>query len=207
MITLIGYIASGFLALSLMAKSDLRFRWLNTLGCLSFIIYGSLISAVPVILANVLLFVINLYYLFKIYRYRTVEYFDLIPFSKDNLLIEKFLSFYHKDIQDYFPDYTHQLSDRDICFMVLRDMAIANIFVATVTDEGDAIVRINYTVPRYRDFKVGRYLFDKEKAYLTSRNIKRVLYTTVANKSHEHFLKVTGFERAADGPYRYQKVL
>ena len=63
-----GYLASLLLALSLLVTNDLRFRWLNTGGCLAFIVYGVLIGAFPIILTNGILFFINTVTLFKIYN-------------------------------------------------------------------------------------------------------------------------------------------
>src|SRR3954468_18704805 len=105
MFSLVGYLASVLLALSLLVNNDLRFRWLNTFGCLAFIVYGVLIHALPILLTNSLLLVINLFYLVKIYRYRAEEDFDLIPFQPGDLIVKKFLSFYGKDIEAYFPRY------------------------------------------------------------------------------------------------------
>jgi hypothetical protein len=206
MFSLVGYLASVLLALSLLVNNDLRFRWLNTFGCLAFIIYGVLIHAFPILLTNSLLLVINLFYLFKIYRYRAEEDFDLIPFQPGDLIVKKFLSFYSKDIEAYFPRYRQEDAANDIRFVVLRDMAIANIFIAHVSPEGNAEVKINYTVPKFRDYKVGRFIFDKEKNYLLSKNVKQVSYTTVDNKKHEDFLKTIGFVES-DGAFAYRKEL
>ena len=67
MVVALGYIASALLAYSLIVTNALKFRWLNSAGCLFFIIYGVMISAFPVILANGILFVINLYQLIRLY--------------------------------------------------------------------------------------------------------------------------------------------
>ena len=48
-------------------------------------------------------------------------------------------------------------------------------------------------MPQYRDYKVGRFIFEKEKTFLHSSNIKQVVYTEVSNKKHLHFLQVMGF--------------
>jgi hypothetical protein len=188
-----GYIASLLLALSLLVNNDLKFRWLNTGGCAAFIVYGILIQAFPIILTNAGLLLINIYSLLKIYKRK--EAFDLLEFETGNPLVEKFLGFYEEDIQSYFPAF--ERPDKDcICFMVLRDMAVANIFMASVK-EGIAEVKINYTVPTYRDYKVGRFIFEKEKDFLLSKGIKKLVYNEVANKSHKHFLEVMGFVNEA----------
>lgn len=187
----IGYVASVLLAISLLVTNELRFRWLNFSGCLAFIIYGILINAFPIILTNTILLLINAYYLFK--TYRTRENFDLMEFLPGDGIIKKFLQFYTKDIESYFPGFRLAGGDNDIRFVVLRDMAIANIFVAELREDGTAEVKINYTVPKFRDYKVGTFIFHKEKQYLVSKGASRIIYREVANKAHLGFLKKMGF--------------
>jgi hypothetical protein len=193
----IGYLASALLALSLLVNNDLKFRWLNLFGCLSFMIYGALISALPIILTNTLLLFINLAYLFKIYRRK--EDFDLVEFEANDKIIEKFLAYYAKDIHDYFPEFHLNEKESAIRFMVLRDMVIANIFIATVEGKEEGLVQINYTVPKYRDYKIGRFIFEKENTFLLSKGINQLVYKKVYNKNHEEFLRVMGFEKRIAG--------
>jgi len=190
---LFGYLASVLLAISLLVNNDLKFRWLNTFGCLAFILYGVLIGALPIILTNSILLFINVFYLVKIYR--TEEDFDFAEFKNGDEIIEKFLAFNKKDVEAYFPNYVHSITGTDISFVVLRDLVIANIFVATLTNDGTAVVRINYTVPKYRDYKVGKFIFDKENKYLISKGVKCLVYKQVLNKNHENFIRKMGFKK------------
>jgi hypothetical protein len=190
---LLGYLAFLFLAVSLWINNDIKFRWINSLGSLSFVFYGILIHAFPIVLTNAVLLAINIYFLFKIYRRQ--EKFDLVEFKNDAALIPKFLSFYKKDIEAYFPDFEMKAGEDEIRFVVLRDIVVANLFVATVCTNGDAIVKINYTVPKYRDYKVGRFLFDEGKEFLHNKGIKRIIYTHVHNLQHKKFLKIMGFKK------------
>lgn len=195
LIVLIGYLASVLLALSLLVTNDLQFRWFNLFGCLAFIVYGVLINAFPVLLTNALLFLINLYYLVKIYR--TEEAFDLVEFKQGDELIAKFLRFYQKDIALYFADFKPEQAGAPISFVTLRDMVIANIFVATVDADGTGSVLINYTIPKYRDYQVGTFIFQKEKGFLLSKGVKRLVYPQPVYSKHEGFLKRMGFEKEA----------
>lgn len=192
MISLVGYLASVFLGISLLVNNDLKFRWINTTGCFIFIIYGVLLNAWPIIFTNAALFFINIFYLIKIYK--TEEAFDIVEYQPGDKIIEKFQRFYNADIQNYFPEKSASVYSEDIRFAVLRDMVIANIFEATLQADGKAVVNINYTVPKYRDYKVGKYIFDQEKKYLINRGIKTIVYNSVTNKNHEHFLLKMGFE-------------
>jgi hypothetical protein len=192
MVVLVGYLASAFLAYSLVVNNALKFRYLNILGCLAFIIYGVLIEAFPVILANSILLLINIYQLIKLYNAR--EQFSFVPIKKGDLLIENFLLFHQKDIQSYFPEFAFSIAYQPcISFVVLRDTVIANIFIAKLDSDGNAWVQINYTVPQYRDFKVGKFIFDRGKDYLLQQGIQHIRYQKVSNKGHLHFLKVMGF--------------
>ena len=192
-VLIVGYTASLLLAISLLVNNDLKFRWLNTWGCIAFIGYGILIHAFPIILTNSILLLINLFYLIKIYR--THEDFELIEFKGEEKLVHKFLSFHQSDIQAYFPEYRQEETGNNINFVVLRDLVIANMFVAELTEDGTAIVKINYTVPRYRDYKVGRFIFDRENKYLVSKGVRRLIYQSVFNKKHEKFIRVMGFKK------------
>src|SRR4051812_42105351 len=115
---ILGYIASILLAVSLMVNNDLKFRWLNTLGCMAFICYGIFIHALPVILTNSLLLVINGFYLVKIYGQK--ELFDLLEFEPSVTLVNRFLLFYKKDIQNYFPAFKEINRGNNIRFVVIR---------------------------------------------------------------------------------------
>jgi len=196
--TITGYLASILLAISLVVTNDIKFRWLNTLGCLSFIAYGILINAFPIILTNTTLLLINVFYLVKIYR--TQEDFDVIEFKGEEKLMAKFLTFYRKDINTYFPNFDMARSQANLRFVVIRDIVVANVFVADLLPNGTAVVELNFTVPRYRDFKVGTYLFEKDKQFLASKGVKKIRYEKVANKAHAKFLQIMGFVKM-DGGY------
>jgi hypothetical protein len=203
---LLGYIASVLLAISLLVNNDLKFRWLNTFGCITFIGYGILINAFPVILTNGILLLINIIYLFKIYN--TKEDFDLLEFKGDEKLVHKFLSFYKKDIDKYFPEFNIETTNANLRFVVIRDIVIANLFAASVSEEGTALVDINYTVAKYRDYKVGKFIFEKEKKYLLAKGVKKIVYQKVFSKQHENFLNNMKFEKEnVNGIICYSKSL
>jgi hypothetical protein len=198
-VTAMGYAASVLLAISLLVTNDLKFRWLNTLGCTCFIVYGILIHALPIIITNAILLLINLYYLVKIYNAK--EDFELIEFRGNEKLVYKFLSFYATDIRNYFPGYVHSVDDNDLKFVVLRDLVIANIFIASLDGNGNAFIKLNYTVAKYRDYKVGEFIFNHEQKFLLSKGVRTLVYEAVPNKQHERFIKVMGFTKREEGGF------
>ena len=194
MILLIGYLASALLAMSLIVSNAIKFRWLNLFGCLAFICYGLMIDAFPVIIANTILFCINVYQTIKLYTVK--EVFEMVEITEENEFVSKFLNFYNSDIGLFFPDFDikKMKHEKYIAFAVLRNLSIANIFFATINEEGNAIVKINYTVPKYRDYKVGRFIFERENEYLQQHSITQIIYQKVHNKNHLKFIKIMGFK-------------
>jgi hypothetical protein len=189
----LGYLATTLLGLSLIVTKDIQFRWLNTFGCISFIVYGLFIGAIPVVLTNGILLAINSFYLYKIYQ--RSETFDIIECKGHEVLIGKFINFYKKDISKYFPDFDMNSFNATIRFVVLRDLVIANIFIANLDEEGNARVQLNYTIPAYRDFKIGKYVFEKEKKILQQKGVKAVVYERAAYQGHMDFLKKMDFKK------------
>ena len=192
-----GYLASLALIIALLVSTEIKFRFYSIAGNVFFMVYGTVFNAWPVLITNAILFFINIYYLYKLYGHK--EDFELISFKGDEQLAQKFLLFYQKDIASYFPGFEPTQIEGNLNFVVLRDLVIANIFSAPVSPEGDAVVIINYTVKKYRDYKIGKFIFEKEKQFLLSHGAKRIVYDKVSNKGHADFLKVAGFERQGDG--------
>jgi hypothetical protein len=131
-----------------------------------------------------------------------------MEFRSDFQITQRFVRFYKKDILNYFPEYIPNETWGNLQFIVLRDMVIANMFIAQLDDNGIAYVKLNYTVPKYRDFKIGTYLFEKEKQYLIDKGVKQIRYTKVYNDQHINFLKKTGFTiEMVDGNAQFFKNL
>jgi uncharacterized protein with PQ loop repeat len=61
----IGYMAPATLVVSFFFKNIRILRSINTVGCILFVAYGLLISAYPVVVANLIIAVTNVYYLTK----------------------------------------------------------------------------------------------------------------------------------------------
>src|SRR5688500_14970213 len=105
---IIGYIASGLVALSLSMKRILYLRIVNLVGAITFAIYGLLIGAYPVVIVNILIVMINLYFLYQMFS--AEEYFRLLEVQPDSRYVAEFLKFYRDDIQRFSPDFRHDPS-------------------------------------------------------------------------------------------------
>lgn len=193
----LGYLASLMLIFALLTKSDLKFRYFNIAGNIFFIAYALIVEAYPVLLTNVILLAINGYYCYKLLNLK--EDFELMEFMGNEKLIQKFLFFYKTDIESYYPGFNKEELEGNLNFVVLRNLVIANVFSVKVSEAGKGEVLINYTVPKYRDFKIGTFIFEREKTFLINNGVKNLHYTQVVNKNHQTFLKKMKFKNTPEG--------
>jgi hypothetical protein len=59
-----GYFASFFVMLSFLMRNIITLRYVNSIGCLLFVGYGILLDSWPVIITNVAIVGVNIYFLF-----------------------------------------------------------------------------------------------------------------------------------------------
>lgn len=64
MIEWVGYMAMGLLMFSFLRKDLKQLRVWNSFGCGVFVIYGFLIHSYPIMITNVFILCVNIYYLF-----------------------------------------------------------------------------------------------------------------------------------------------
>lgn len=169
-VELIGYLGSILVAISLMMKSLLRLRIINLIGALFFTIYGVLLGAYPVAFLNGLIVCIDLYYLLQMWRQK--DFFTFLEVLPNSKYMQAFVDFYKDDILGIIPSYTYNPNEDLLCFFILRNMMSAGLFIAKVQGE-DAHVQLDYVIPNYRDFKVARFLFEENAAFLIQRGIHR----------------------------------
>lgn len=62
---LLGFLAPIFIVISMMQHNLTRMRLFMLCGCSVFIIYGYLIDAMPVLIANAMILVVTAFYLLK----------------------------------------------------------------------------------------------------------------------------------------------
>ncbi len=194
-IELIGYVASMLIALSMMLSSILRLRLINLAGALAFTVYGILIGAIPVALLNGLIVLVNAHYLLRMLRAK--EYFHLLSLQPDSDYLRYFLRFHAEDIRIFFPQFGHRTAENEMAIFILRDCTPAGVFIAEEQPRGVLHVRLDYAIPRYRDFKIGRFLFVGQAEFFRERGIREI----IASPQHEDvraYLIEVGFEPCGD---------
>lgn len=70
---LVGYAAMLFVGISIAMKDIKKLRVWNLIGAITFVVYGVLIKANPVILLNLMLTIFNIYYLVKLKKEKALD--------------------------------------------------------------------------------------------------------------------------------------
>ena len=196
----IGYVASALVAVSLMMSSILRLRLINLVGSAAFALYGLLIQAYPVAAMNGFIVLINLFYLYRMLRTR--EYFRLLSVEPDSQYLRQFLTFYDREIRRFLPHFAYTPAADDVAVFVLRDMVPAGLFIGR--REGDTLcVTLDFVIPQYRDFKIGRYLFSEEREFFRTRGFREI-ESEPGNREHAAYLRRMGFAPGAAADDRYR---
>ncbi|MFA6402071.1 MAG: GNAT family N-acetyltransferase [Salinivirgaceae bacterium] len=188
----IGYAASVLILISMLMTSFLKLRIVNMVGALLFSIYGFLIGALPVGLLNLFVVFANSYHLYRMVGIK--ESFKTLEIKRDNRYLIKFLDFYNKDILKYFPQFEYHNTMNSYTYMILRNMAVAGVFLARDYGNKRLFIGLDYVIPDYRDFKLGKYIYQEKIEFFKSEGYE-MLCTIPQTANHARYLKKMGFHK------------
>lgn len=193
---IIGYTASIIIAISMTMSSIVKFRIINLAGASLFFTYGVLISALPVVMLNSFIIMVDIFYLAKIFSKK--EAFEILWVRNDNKYLQRFLEFYHNDIQLFFPGFTYRPELNTHSFFILRDMAVAGLFLGRRENNSTLHVALDYVIAEYRDFQNGKFIFHRLQDKIIADGFSRII-TNGHTKQHKKYLKKLGFREISDG--------
>lgn len=194
----VGYLASVIIAFSMTMNSILKFRWINLAGAITFSSYGFLIGALPVGFLNGFIALVDIYYLYQIYSKK--EVFEILEVRADNRYLLRFLQFHNKDIQKFFPGFAYKPEMNTVSFFILRDMAVAGIFLAHREKDHCLVVGLDYVIPEYRDFKSGKFIYLRLRNRFVDDGFRKVI-AEGRSKKYATYLKKLGFSPNQEGLY------
>ncbi len=197
----IGYVSSIVILISLTMSSIVKLRWINLLGAILFSIYGALIGAMPVAVVNFGIVLIDIYYLWLIYKDK--EVFALVDADIGSALFQHFLDSNREEIEKQIP--MTEIQEGDKALYMLRDNNLAGVIIGTV-DNREMNVKLDYVTPRYRDFKLGKYYFIENIELLKQKGIHAVK-ASAKEEEHQVYLEKLGFEKIPNSTDQYKKIL
>lgn len=195
---IVGYVASALVVLSLTMTSVVRLRIISLIGSIAFVIYGSLIGSAPIVITNVSIAAINIWFLRKEFATRSATGIDLgaSQIRPDSPFLLDFIQFHHEDINSFQPDFQMPTGDNVFSLLLTRDGLPAGLLVGR--RDGDALtVDLDYVLGRYRDSRLGRWLFSDGADVFRQAGI-RTLRAEGGTDMHCRYLKRTGFSPTTD---------
>ena len=189
-VEIIGYVASALLLIAMMMTSVIKLRILNTIGCILYIIYGLRIGSYPVALMNAAIACVNIVHISR--NLLSKHTFKLLSIKTDDSLVEPFINHYKSDIERFFPEFKLEKRLYVCSYVIVRNMNIAGIFLASDMGDGTLLVELDYVIPMYRDFKVGDFLFNANRNIFKDHGIRKIIALS-ASAYHTRYLRRVGF--------------
>ncbi|MBQ7564914.1 MAG: YgjV family protein [Lachnospiraceae bacterium] len=195
LIELFGYLGSVLVVISMLMTSVKRLRIVNTVGSVIFTIYALIIKTYTTAVLNACLVVINLYRLYEMEKIK--RHFLMVEESTEKGVLTVLLARFEEDIRKFFPDFKkEQLSECNKAFLVLCDGQPAGVLLGK--SEGEELrIRLDYSLPAYRDYSVGTFLYGE----LAAEGIKRLSFSE-KSKDHIPYLEKMGFVKQGETYYR-----
>lgn len=183
---LTGYFASILILVSLLMSSAVKLRVLNAVGALVFTVYGLLIGSYPTAFLNGVSVIVDIYYIVKLLG--STQDMTMARVGTGEAGLQEFLRFYRDDIGHHFGNWDFILHPEDAVYMVFADAAPVGLLIGKIQEDNSLQICLDYSVPRYRDCSVGRFLYQR----LAGEGIRQ-LTTPRSTPDHEAYLQKVGF--------------
>ena len=201
-IQILGYAASLIVFISLMMKSLAKLRVLNAAGSLLFVVFALATDSLPTAFLNMGIVVIDVFYFIRMTRVK--DNFEIMTVQKDNEIVRRFYRANKKELDALFGEASFVKSEKIALFFRNDDIAGLLAYSSVVLPQSDssvpesaAEILIDFVVPKYRDFAVGRHFFVKDVRFWKEQGYTCLL-SSVPDKRHIPYLERLGFERQND---------
>lgn len=171
----VGWVGSALLVWSLLQARVLRLRAINLVGCLVLIGYNGALRVWPMVGLNVVLTLINMYYLRKLLATRHDEgVYEVVEVGTGDEFLAHVLNVHGADIARFNPNFRVPAGPGRSAFLVLRADEIVGVVLIRDAGDGVAQVELDYVTQRFRDFTPGEFVYRRSRLF-TERGYRRVV--------------------------------
>ena len=173
---LVGWAGSALLVWSLLQTRILRLRALNLVGCLILIGYNAAVQVWPMVGLNVVLTVINVWYLRKLLATRHDEQtYQVVEVGTGDAFLAHTLRVHAADIARFNPGFHWDPAAPDrSAFLVVRADEVVGVMLSHAEPGGVAQIDLDYVTPPFRDFTPGEFVYRRSRLF-TDRGFRRVV--------------------------------
>lgn len=183
---LVGYVASALIVLSFAMSSVVKIRVISLVGSAVYVVYGLLISAFPIVLANGTIVVLHCIALWREFNKKTP--LGATPIAPDAPFLADFLHSHLADIRKHQPEYED--SPADTAFVLMREGLPAGAVLGQ--RQGETLhLTLDYVLPAFRDSQLGKWIYGN-RSVLRDHGIRRVT-ASPREQGHRSYLTGVGF--------------
>lgn len=195
---LVGYLASALVVTSLTMTSVVRLRLFSLAGSVTFFSYGLLIDAPPIIITNVAIMIINVWFLRKEFAKGSDHGIDLgvSHIRADSPFLHDFVAFHLDDIHNFQPNFAIPQGDDAVTLLLTRDglpagMVMGRRFGTTLK------IDLDYVLSPYRDSRFGHWLYS-DGAEVFRADGYTTLVSSGSSDTHRKYLESVGFKPTSE---------
>ena len=157
----LGWAGSALLIYSLMQARVLRFRLLNLVACIVLVIFNGLLGIWPMVVMNIVLSGINLWFIRKLTSQRHSDIaFEVIEVGPLDEYLRHTLRVHADDIQKFQPGFVWDgAAPGHTAYLVERGAETVGVVLVRDAGDGVAQVELDYVTPRFRDFSPGEFVY------------------------------------------------
>lgn len=182
-----GYLGSFLVLVSMLMTSVVKLRIINTIGSVIFTIYAFIIKSYPTAFMNFCLVMINLHFLFRMSKMG--KDYEIVECKNDDTLLQYLLRHYKDDIDKIFSGIAIDMDQINKAYVILCQGKPVGISLGK--KDGDRLdLKLDYSIPEFRDFSIGRFLFE----HLKSNGIRTVSYSG-PDENHKAYLDSQDFRK------------
>jgi len=187
-VELVGYLWALLVVTSLAMTSVVRLRLISLAGSLAYVVYGLLLPAVPIVLANGVIAALNIWYLSREFL-SSGRRLGAVPIAVDQPFLQDFLDSHDADLRRFQPSFT--LEGKDAAWLLTREGLPAGVLIGRRAGS-DLLVDLDYVTARYRDSQLGRWLYGPGSKVLRAGGVQRVV-SEPGTPEHRRYLVAMGF--------------
>lgn len=172
----LGWVGSALLIYSLMQARVLRFRILNLVACLILVVFNALLGIWPMVVMNVALAGINLWFIRKLASERhSDKAFEVLEVGPLDEYLRHTLRVHADDIEKYQPGFVWDgTAPGHTAYLVERRDETVGVVLVHDAGDGVAQVQLDYVTPRFRDFTPGEFVY-RQSGLFSSRGFRKVV--------------------------------
>jgi hypothetical protein len=172
---IIGWAGSALLVWSLVQTRIVRLRAINLIGCLVLIGYNGVLRVWPMIGLNVVLALINIWYLTRLLATRHDDRtYQVVEVATDDGFLAHTLRVHAEDIARFNPRFRWETSPAGrSAFLVVRADEVVGIVLVRAVNRKLAQVELDYVTRRFRDLSPGEFVYRRSRLF-TDRGFRQV---------------------------------